>query len=224
MGRPRQFNEEHVLAAARDQFWSAGYAGTSLDDLTAATGLGRGSLYAEFGDKHALFVLALDEYCTMMTDMVVTELRDSEGRAYDRLVRHIKSSTQTNVADTRRNGCLMAKSASELGVRDKPVSRRIKRMIDAYQAALVETIAAAQREGDIDKATDPKGLAALLLTVLRGMERCALWDRRRRPSRPQASRRSPYCPGRRHTTERSVAIPDSRWITLNLVTDHVIQN
>lgn len=114
-------------------------------------------------------MLALDEYCTMMTDMVVTELRDSEGRAYDRLVRHIKSSTQTNVADTRRNGCLMAKSASELGVRDKPVSRRIKRMIDAYQAALVETIAAAQREGDIDKATDPKGLAALLLTVLRGM-------------------------------------------------------
>ncbi|WP_074325328.1 alcohol dehydrogenase catalytic domain-containing protein [Mycobacteroides abscessus] len=49
-------------------------------------------------------------------------------------------------------------------------------------------------------------------------------DRRRRPSRPQASRPSPYCPARRHITERPVAAPDSRWLTLNLVIDRVIQN
>jgi AcrR family transcriptional regulator len=170
MGRPREFNEEDVVAAARDQFWTAGYAGTSLDDLTAVTGLGRGSLYAAFGDKHALFMRALDDYCTSMTDMVVTELRESEDRAYDRLVTHIRSMARSNVADTRRNGCMVAKSASELGATDKPVARRVKKTVDAYQSALVETITLAQQEGDIDDATDSRALAALLLSVLRGME------------------------------------------------------
>jgi TetR/AcrR family transcriptional repressor of nem operon len=59
MARPRKFTEEDVVTAARDQFWSAGYAGTSLEDLTEATGLGRGSLYGAFGDKHALYLRAL---------------------------------------------------------------------------------------------------------------------------------------------------------------------
>ncbi|KJE23819.1 transcriptional regulator, TetR family [Frankia torreyi] len=50
MARPRTFDEDQVVCAARDQFWATGYTATSLDDLTAATGLGRGSLYGAFGD------------------------------------------------------------------------------------------------------------------------------------------------------------------------------
>ncbi|MGH8920910.1 MAG: TetR/AcrR family transcriptional regulator, partial [Actinomycetes bacterium] len=56
MARPRKFDEQTVVRAARDQFWRTGYTATSLDDLMAATGLGRASIYAAFGDKHALFV------------------------------------------------------------------------------------------------------------------------------------------------------------------------
>ncbi|MGW7238349.1 TetR/AcrR family transcriptional regulator [Streptomyces sp. NPDC054804] len=55
MARPRQFDDEEVVRAARDQFWSHGYDRTSIDDLSAVTGLGRGSLYGAFGDKHALW-------------------------------------------------------------------------------------------------------------------------------------------------------------------------
>lgn len=54
MARPRQFDEEEAVRAARDQFWTVGFHGTSIDDLSAATGLGRGSLYAAFGGKRAL--------------------------------------------------------------------------------------------------------------------------------------------------------------------------
>ena len=62
MPRPREFDESDVVAAARDEFWSRGYAATSVDDLTAVTGLGKGSLYGAFGDKHGLFLRALDDY------------------------------------------------------------------------------------------------------------------------------------------------------------------
>ena len=74
MARPRKFVEDQVIEAARDQFWARGYAGTSLDDLVAATGLGRGSLYGAFGDKHVIFMRALDEYSTATMAAVLPSL------------------------------------------------------------------------------------------------------------------------------------------------------
>jgi len=61
-------------------------AGTSLDDLVAVTGLGRGSLYGAFSNKHTIFLRALDEYSNMTMAAVRAELRDSAESAYDRLV------------------------------------------------------------------------------------------------------------------------------------------
>src|SRR5215469_17471674 len=58
-GRPRSFDEGVVLEKAREVFWNLGYSAASLDDLAAATGLNRPSLYAAFGDKHALYMAAL---------------------------------------------------------------------------------------------------------------------------------------------------------------------
>jgi TetR/AcrR family transcriptional regulator, transcriptional repressor for nem operon len=170
MARPRKFVEDQVIEAVRDQFWTHGFAGTSLDDLVAVTGLGRGSLYGAFGDKHTIFMRALDEYSTATMAAVRAELRDSAGSAYDRLVGHIRSMARANATDSKRRGCLTAKSAAELAATDKAVARRVKRFFDTYQSELAETIAAAQREGDVDTAVNSRDLAALLLALLRGME------------------------------------------------------
>lgn len=59
MGRNRSFDEADVVVLAARQFLSTGYEATSLDDLVAATGLHRGSLYKAFGSKRGLFVAAL---------------------------------------------------------------------------------------------------------------------------------------------------------------------
>ena len=59
-GRPRSFDTDDVLARVRDTFWKYGYAGTSMDQLSAATGLHKPSLYGAFGDKKALYLAALD--------------------------------------------------------------------------------------------------------------------------------------------------------------------
>jgi TetR/AcrR family transcriptional regulator, transcriptional repressor for nem operon len=170
MARPRKFVEDQVIEAVRDQFWTHGYAGTSLDDLVAVTGLGRGSLYGAFGDKHTIFMRALDEYSTATMAAVRSELRDSAGSAYDGLVRHIRSMARANATDSKRRGCLTAKSAAELAATDKAVARRVKRFFDTYQSELAETIAAAKCEGDVDSAVNSRDLAALLLALLRGME------------------------------------------------------
>src|SRR5215472_8620817 len=62
MGRPREFDEPAALEAAMRVFWEKGYEGTSLDDLTAAMGINRSSLYSSFGDKEALFGRVMAHY------------------------------------------------------------------------------------------------------------------------------------------------------------------
>src|SRR3954467_12126476 len=61
-GRPRAYDPQVALARAAETFWKAGYAGTSLDDLSAATGMNRPSLYAAFGDKRDLYLKTLEYY------------------------------------------------------------------------------------------------------------------------------------------------------------------
>jgi len=159
MPRPRTFDESDVIAAARDEFWSRGYAATSIDDLTSATGLGKGSLYGAFGDKHGLYLRALDDYIGTSLDSVRGQLRDPTHSAYDRLVRHIRAQAKAIAADKVRRGCMMAKSAAELSATDDTVERAVENAYATWAAELADCIAEAQRDGAIDKKQDPQALA-----------------------------------------------------------------
>ncbi|HEY3709738.1 MAG TPA: TetR/AcrR family transcriptional regulator [Amycolatopsis sp.] len=64
MAGKKQFDVDAALEAAMIQFWRAGYAETSVDDLSRATGLNRSSLYSSFGDKDSLFLSCLERYVT----------------------------------------------------------------------------------------------------------------------------------------------------------------
>src|SRR5437764_10982772 len=61
-GRPRAYDPDAALGRAIGSFWKAGYSGTSLDDLSAATGMNRPSLYGAFGDKRELFIKSYRRY------------------------------------------------------------------------------------------------------------------------------------------------------------------
>jgi TetR/AcrR family transcriptional repressor of nem operon len=170
MPRPRKFNESDVVAAARDEFWSRGYAATSVDDLTSVTGLGKGSLYGAFGDKHALFLRALDDYIGTALDGVRAQLRDPAHSAYDRLRRHIRAQARAIAADKARRGCMMAKSAAELGAVDDDVERSVERAYAEWHAELADCIKEAQRDGAIDRTQNPQALATTVLAFMRGQE------------------------------------------------------
>lgn len=170
MARPRKFDETTVMHAVRAQFWTAGYAATSVDDLGAVTGLGKGSIYGAFGDKHALFVRALGEYCDDVIGGAQVELLEGEGDAYERLTAFVRNLARTIVDDSDRRGCMMARSAAELGSVDEAVAARVGRAFTDLHSALTGCIAEAQRGGSLDPAADPASLASLVLAVVRGME------------------------------------------------------
>jgi TetR/AcrR family transcriptional regulator, transcriptional repressor for nem operon len=170
MARPRKFDEDEVVAASRDLFWDQGYEATSVDDLSVVTGLGRGSFYKAFGDKHSLFVRSLELYCAQVSGAIHADLHNPALSAYDRLVAHVRGLAAAMASDTDRRGCLLAKSADELCPGDAEVAKRVKRTLDGWLRELTATITAAQADGDIPAGTDARALASLLLAVLRGME------------------------------------------------------
>src|SRR5258707_14830700 len=114
MARPRGFDEGEVLRAARDQFWSTGYAATRVDDIAAATGLGKGSLYGAFGDKHQLFLRTFDDHCAGLTEAVRRALDGPDTGAHERLRAHVLAVANATPPDVCPRGCLLAQGPAEL--------------------------------------------------------------------------------------------------------------
>jgi AcrR family transcriptional regulator len=82
-GRPREYSPTEAVNAALRVFWRLGYATTSLDDLSAATGMNRPSLYRAFGDKRAIFRLAAARYMALMRETLTGAFQGQEPLATD---------------------------------------------------------------------------------------------------------------------------------------------
>jgi AcrR family transcriptional regulator len=169
MGRPRSFDTATVLQAVEEQFRATGYAGTSLDDVAAATGLGRGSIYAAFGDKHELFMRSLGEYCERNEASVAAALDGPDDTALERLRAFLLAQAQVGVGGTGRT-CMATKFAVELDEQDPDARARVAQMFAALQRRLRDCILAAQRNGDVEPSADADLLAKLLTTTTRGLD------------------------------------------------------
>jgi AcrR family transcriptional regulator len=169
VARPRKFDEERVLDAARDQFWLTGYAGTSMDAIAAATGLGKGSLYGAFGGKRELFHRVYDDHCSATIGAVDRQLSGADEQAFERLTAFLLGHA-TACAERRHHGCLVAKTTAELTEHDEVVSARSLTTFESVRLALAAVLEACQRNGDIDPTADAQQLAGLLLAVHRGIE------------------------------------------------------
>ena len=168
MARPRSFDEQRVLQAVRDRFWDAGYAATSLDDLMQVSGLGKGSLYAAFGDKHQLFLRALRSYA----DNTASELREviaAAPRALDGLRMVVMAPVSDSTGAAARRGCLMANSTCELASDDPDVREQARHTFETMTALIADGVARAQREGDVPTHADPTALAWAVLAALEGL-------------------------------------------------------
>ncbi|WP_210592158.1 TetR/AcrR family transcriptional regulator [Streptomyces sp. GESEQ-35] len=167
MARPRTFDERQVLNAVREQFWDAGYAATSLEDLMRVSGLGKGSLYAAFGDKRQLFLRALRSYTDDSHDRLRKALAEAP-RAVDALRMLLEAPIDDPTGAGTRRGCLMANSTCELGIADPEVVAHAHRTYETTTALIGDCVARAQREGDLP-AADPIALARALLAAQQGI-------------------------------------------------------
>ncbi|MDO9406961.1 TetR/AcrR family transcriptional regulator [Patulibacter sp.] len=168
MARPRTFDEDLVIGRAREVFHDHGFAPTSVEDLTAATGLSRSSLYGAFGDKHRLFLRSFAQYCEEEVAVLERELTGDDEGARSRLEDHVHRKT----ADARQSlrGCLLAKVGAELGTDDPDVAPVATAFYATYERLLEDCVRGAQAAGDLRSDMTAGDVAAVLLATLRGIE------------------------------------------------------
>lgn len=168
VARPRKFDEQAVLEAARDAFWANGYANTSVQDLTEATGLGPQSLYGAFGSKHDLFIRALDAYQSRQSTGLQSALaaEPSPWRAITKAVTFEDGGRM----DLPAQGCLMASSVAALSSHDEEIRTRACRAHAETRALFTRLVTEAQEQGEIDTGLDPEATARALIAVMQGIE------------------------------------------------------
>ncbi|MBC8070505.1 MAG: TetR/AcrR family transcriptional regulator [Deltaproteobacteria bacterium] len=169
MGRPRTFDKQEVLRIARDEFWEKGFEATTLDDLMRATGLGKGSLYAAFGDKRQLFLEILEAYSRWRLEGVRRALT-GEGRAIERLRAFFSVGDGDTSKGLHARGCLLVNSTTELGDREPAVRKLSRLTYGAVEDMLVDAVSRAMAEKDLPASTDARSFGRLLLAVAQGME------------------------------------------------------
>lgn len=166
--RPREFDEDCVVAAIRQEFWDKGYAATSVDDLMRVSGLGKGSLYGAFGDKHNLFLRVLREY-NDANDRMLRERLASVPQGIDLVREFVRGPSCDSTGASAQRGCLLANSTAELAARMPDVAAEARRSYDATAKILLEAIERAQREGDVDPDADANQIAYAVLAAQLGI-------------------------------------------------------
>ncbi|MCP2267065.1 TetR/AcrR family transcriptional regulator [Promicromonospora thailandica] len=167
MPRPRKFEEAEVIASAGRVFAESGYAGTSVDDLVAATGLGRQSLYNAFGGKKELFMRAFlsDTEDAVAAVEAVRHGTDSPiGRIRAQLVK-----VAVTYGSAQAQPPLFVKAAMELSARDAEVQASALKAFDDMSAHYAACVADAQGAGEVDATADADALGAFFLALIEGM-------------------------------------------------------
>ncbi|WP_425836664.1 TetR/AcrR family transcriptional regulator [Streptomyces fractus] len=151
MAGKKQFDVDVALDAAMVQFWRAGYADTSLDDLSRATGLNRSSIYSSLGDKDALYSRCLDRYAKRYGDSYDRALSVASDEPL-RALRAFFDVTLDRIADPDvPDGCLVAQTALAIPALSPGIATRAKDALAAQCARLrTALVAAGMTDGDAD--------------------------------------------------------------------------
>ena len=158
-GRPRSFDRDAALATAVEQFWRAGYEGTSVATLTAAMGVAPPSLYAAFGDKRHLFEEASAVYFERTCEAV--DRATALPSVHEAIARVLDDTAHAHADPATPPGCLML-TEPRLGAQREVLRRRLKDRLDQ-----------GVRDHELPATADTDRLASFLVAVLRGMSGCA---------------------------------------------------
>jgi AcrR family transcriptional regulator len=158
---------EGTLAAALRVFWSKGYEGTSLTDLTEAMGITRPSLYAAFGNKESLFRKALDLYEREKLEYVGRALAEPTARRVAEAL--LRGAVDNACSSEEPHGCLGVITSVACGAESQSIRDEVLERGKVAKRALIERFERARAEGDLPPHVDIESLTNLLYAVVQGI-------------------------------------------------------
>lgn len=168
MARSKEFDPDEALERAVECFHRHGYEAASVQMLSGAMDLGRASMYATFGDKHALFEAALSRYASGVIAHIVGRLE--RARHPVREIRAVLRDVATAAAtDAERRGCLVTNTAAELGGHDPRVTEVLCRVFKQIEDGFYRALRRAQDLGQLKANKNPRALARFLVSTIQGI-------------------------------------------------------
>ncbi|MFI1100315.1 TetR/AcrR family transcriptional regulator [Streptomyces melanogenes] len=169
MARTKEFDPDAALQSAIRLFWERGYEATSMADLVEHLGIGRASIYATFGNKHELYLKALDRYGEAHSAILFGELC-GPGPALPAVRAVVRRfATESTAEKTRLNGCFVTNTAAEVGAHDTAAARRVEHAWEQLETLLHAALERARAQGELPPERDPRALARLFLALMQGM-------------------------------------------------------
>ena len=166
-GRPINFDKDAALEAAMLLFWERGYEGTSMADLTQAMGLHPSSIYAAFGDKHALFQLAVKRYMEKRATYAGKALEEP---TLEKFIRALFSNT---VAFLTTPGhpptCMTLAGAVGCSLSATPARDLMTEIRKQNQVVLRQRLLKARKSGEFSKDIDLDDYTRYLSTIIAGL-------------------------------------------------------
>ncbi|WP_045013856.1 TetR/AcrR family transcriptional regulator [Bradyrhizobium sp. LTSP849] len=160
-GRPRAYEPEIALGKALDLFRKQGFAATSLDDLSEATGMNRPSLYGAFGDKRELYIKSYQRYREDARASMVAIFRE-EMPVRERLVRIYASALNIYLSgETGPRGCFTVVTAASEAVGDPDIRAMVLEGLSELDKAFASCFRRAKEKGELPESADPAVLAQL---------------------------------------------------------------
>jgi AcrR family transcriptional regulator len=166
-GRPREFCVDHALAQALRVFWTKGYEGASLTDLTDAMGITRPSLYAAFGNKESLFRKALDLYEREKMAYINEGLAQPTARGVAETM--LRGALENVAGEDEPHGCMRVIASVACGPAAQSLHDEIIQRTDIFKQMMVERFERAKSEGDLPGHIDALGLTGVLVAWLQGI-------------------------------------------------------
>jgi TetR/AcrR family transcriptional repressor of nem operon len=170
MARHKEFDRDEALQKAMEVFWLRGYEAASIQDLVGHMGINRQSLYDTFGDKHALYLQALDRYREIegrkMLDLV--EHPGSVKKAFRQLFEGV---VEGSLCDRARRGCFLGNAMSELAGRCSETATKACGQLAAIEDAFYRALLRGKREGEVKGGSrELRAVARFLHSSLQGLQ------------------------------------------------------
>jgi TetR/AcrR family transcriptional repressor of nem operon len=169
MARSKEFDRDEALQKAMEVFWGRGYEAASIQHLVEHMGINRQSLYDTFGDKHSLYLQALDRY-REVEGRKMFEVLARPGSVKKALRRLFQSVVEGAFCEGQRRGCFIGNAMSELAGRCKETAAKTCGQVAAAEEALYSALKRGQKEGEIRSDLDPRAVARFLYSSLQGLQ------------------------------------------------------
>ena len=160
-GRPRAYEPDVALGKALDLFRKGGFAATSLDDLSTATGMNRPSLYGAFGDKRELYIKSYQRYRDDAR-AATTEIFREAMPIRKRLARIYAIALDIYLSgDAGPRGCFTVMTAASEAVSDPDIRAMVLEGFVELDKAFAACFRRAKEKGELPDSADPEVLAQL---------------------------------------------------------------